>query len=245
VHGQAFFPDPGKIREGSTSSPPGFFAGHQSRTPAPGLFARKAAESPLKILVVLGHPNKGSFNHAIAATAAQALRANGHEVYFHDLHGEAFDPVLPGPEIDQDAPLPPAIEHHCRELAQADGIVIIHPNWWGQPPAILKGWVDRVFRPGVAYRFLEGDAGDGIPLGLLKAGTAVVFNTSNTPAARERTVFGDPLETLWENCIFRLCGVTAFFRRNFGVVVTSTQEERQDWLRQVREILNAHFPAGS
>jgi NAD(P)H dehydrogenase (quinone) len=54
------------------------------------------------------------------------------------------------------------IELHCREIADVDGI-IVHPNWWGQPPAILKGWVDRVLRPGVAYRFLEGDAGEGVP----------------------------------------------------------------------------------
>ena len=74
--------------------------------------------------------------------------------------------------------------------------MIVHPNWWGQPPAILKGWVDRVFRPGIAYRFVEGDAGEGVPIGLLKASAAVVFNTSNTPDARERFAFGDPAAVL-------------------------------------------------
>ena len=54
-----------------------------------------------------------------------------------------------------------------------------------QPPAILKGWIDRVMRPGVAYEFLEGDSGEGVPNGLLKAKTALVFNTSNTPEDRE------------------------------------------------------------
>jgi len=199
----------------------------------------------VKILVVLAHPRPESFNHAIAAAAVGALRDCGHEVRCHDLYAEGFDPVLPGPEIDQDAPLPPALEQYCRELAQTEGVVIVHPNWWGQPPAILKGWVDRVFRPGVAYRFQEGDCGEGVPQGLLKVRAAVVFNTSNTPAARERAVFGDPLETLWKNCIFGLCGVTAFFRRNFGVVVTSTLEERQGWLRQVRETIRHRFPPGS
>jgi len=62
----------------------------------------------------------------------------------------------------------------------------------GQPPAVLKGWVDRVFRAGVAYKFLEGDKGDGVPVGLLKIRTAIVFNTSNTPPVREKKVFGDP-----------------------------------------------------
>jgi hypothetical protein len=49
---------------------------------------------------------------------------------------------------------PPVIEQHCVELSESDGIVVIHPNWWGQPPAIPKGWRDRVFRPGVAYRII-------------------------------------------------------------------------------------------
>ena len=63
----------------------------------------------------------------------------------------------------------------------------------GQPPAILKGWIDRVIRPGVAYRFLEGDSGEGVPLGLLRAQTALVFNTANTPEDRESLVFRDRL----------------------------------------------------
>ncbi len=111
----------------------------------------------------------------------------------------------------------------------------------GQPPAILKGWVDRVLRPGVAYEFLEGDSGEGVPVGLLRAQAAVVFNTSNTPAARELSAFGDPLETLWRNCIFGLCGVTRVERRMFGVVVTSTPSQREEWLRQVRELVTCTF----
>lgn len=55
----------------------------------------------------------------------------------------------------------------------------------GQPPAILKGWVDRVIRAGVAYEFAEGDSGEGVPIGLLKAKSALVFNTSNTLEERE------------------------------------------------------------
>ena len=66
-------------------------------------------------------------------------------------------------EIARDAPLDDMIRVHCQELAIAEGIIIIHPNWWGMPPAILKGWVDRVIRPGVAYEFLEGDSGRSAP----------------------------------------------------------------------------------
>ena len=118
----------------------------------------------------------------------------------------------------------------------------MHPNWWGQPPAILKGWVDRVIRPGVAYQFLEGDSGEGVPCGLLAARTAVVFNTSNTDADREKTVFGDPLETIWKNCIFGLCGVREFQRQTYSVLVTSTPQERASWLEDVRAVIDRYFP---
>ncbi len=137
---------------------------------------------------------------------------------------------------------PPEIHRHCREIAEADGIVIVHPNWWGQPPAILKGWVDRVIRPGVAYEFLEGDKGEGVPKGLLKARAALVFNTSNTPEERERDVFADPLETLWKNCVFGLCGVGNFYRKMFCVVVTSSANERTRWLEEVEDTVSRYFP---
>jgi len=108
-------------------------------------------------------------------------------------------PSWPDPNSSGTLP-PPVLEQHCQEIAQAQGIVIVHPNWWGQPPAILKGWVDRVLRPEVAYRFREGDAGDGVPVGLLKAKAAVVFTTSNTPrgagTGQLRRSPGNPLEKL-------------------------------------------------
>ncbi len=196
----------------------------------------------MTIVVILAHPDVGSFNHAIARTVVDRLTAAGHAVVVHDLYREGFEAVLPGGEIPREAPLPLVIARHCEEIAAADGIVIIHPNWWGMPPAILKGWVDRVIRPGVAYTFLEGDSGEGVPVGLLKARAALVFNTSNTEAERERAVFGDPLETLWKNCIFGLCGVDRFVRRTFGVVVTSSAAQRAEWLAEAATMVDDLFP---
>jgi putative NADPH-quinone reductase len=195
----------------------------------------------MNVLVILGHPRKGSFNHAIAQTAAQALCKAGHRVVFHDLCEESFSPNLPADEMADNGLVPPLIEQHCQQLSQAEGIIVIHPNWWGQPPAILKGWVDRVVRPGVAYRFQETDSGEGVPIGLLRAKVAVVFNTSNTPPQREEAVFGDPLETIWKNCIFDLCGVKNFVRRTFSVVVTSSPQQRAEWLQEVRETVMVCF----
>jgi putative NADPH-quinone reductase len=189
----------------------------------------------MKVSVILAHPHRGSFNHAIAGTVLDVLRKNGHTLFFHDLYAERFDPVLPFEEIPKDAALDPVVAGHCHEIAVADGIVIVHPNWWGQPPAIMKGWIDRVARPDVAYRFLEGDAGEGVPEGLLRARTALVFNTSNTPPLREQEVFGDPLEDLWKTCFFSFCGVPEFHRRMFSVVVTSTESERMEWLSEAEK----------
>lgn len=197
----------------------------------------------MTISLILAHPNPGSLNHAIAFAAREALVKSGHHVIFHDLYAEGFDPVLPSGEIDRNAALVPAIAAHCAEIAAAEGIVVVHPNWWGMPPAILTGWVDRVIRPGVAYEFVEGDGGEGVPRGLLRAKTAVVFNTANTFPEREMAVFGDPLETIWKNCVFGLCGVNNFVRRTFSVVATSTGDERKKWLDEVGRTVSGLFRA--
>lgn len=196
----------------------------------------------MQISLILAHPDPQSFNSAIALMAANAIKANGHKIFYHDLYQEKFDPLLGSPEIAKDAELPDVIGQHCSEIAAADGIVIVHPDWWGQPPAILKGWVDRVIRPGTAYEFREGDSGEGIPRGLLKAQAVMVFNTSNTETEREKNVFGDPLETIWKNCIFGLCGITNFHRRMFNVVVTSTEAQRRIWLNDVKADIDKLFP---
>ena len=197
----------------------------------------------MKISIILAHPNPGSFNHAIADTAAEAIRRNGHEVILRDLGQERFDPVMPAAEFAPKATLDSVIARHCQEIAGADGIVIVHPNWWGMPPAILKGWIDRVLRPEVAYRFVANDQGEGVPIGLLKAKSAIVFNTANTPDDRERELFGDPLENLWKKCVFDLCGIKNVHRRTFAVVITSTPQQREEWLAEVRVTVTRMFPS--
>jgi len=196
----------------------------------------------MKVSIILAHPDPRSLNHAIAGRARATLLAGSHEVTFHDLCAEKFDPVMPAAEIASSATPPPEIARHCDEIRAADGIIIVHPNWWGQPPAVLKGWIDRVLRPGVAYRFRGDDPGAGIPEGLLRARTALIFNTTNTPEQREKAVFHDPLETLWRNCICGLCGVQIITRRTFQIVITSTPEQRRAWLAEVETLVRRHFP---
>ena len=196
----------------------------------------------MDVLLLLAHPDPASFNHALAAAVRNALQADGHLVRFHDLYAEGFDPLLPADEIRKHSVPPPDVQRHGDELRAADGIVVVHPNWWGQPPAILKGWIDRVVRPGVAYRFLEGDDGEGVPVGLLRARAAVVLNTSNTPDEREQAAFGDPLESIWKRCVFGLCGVRDVRRRTFNVVVASTPVQRRRWLDEAVALCRGAFP---
>ena len=191
----------------------------------------------MKVSVILAHPNTASFNHAIAETVVATLKKNGHEVFYHDLYQENFDPLLPARELPCDATLPPVIEDHCNEISDADGIIIIHPVWWGAPPAILMGWINRIMRPGIAFEFIETEDCDGMPHGLLKAQKAIVFNTSNTTPEMDKTFFGEPLENIWKKCILGLCGIEQVQRKVCTVVITSTQEQREKWLEEAREMV--------
>ncbi len=122
----------------------------------------------MKISVILAHPHKKSFNYAIYETVLKTLKMNGHEAMAHDLCSEKFNPLLEGLELATGETSDWRILHHRKEIKEANGIIIIHPNWWGQPPAILKGWCDRVLRSGVAYEFDVDDDGSGIPRRTLK-----------------------------------------------------------------------------
>lgn len=173
----------------------------------------------------------------MANEAASVLRERKWELAQHDLYAERFNPVQPTTEFENTHSDDVLVEQHCRELAGADLILIFHPNWWGQPPAILKGWIDRVFRLGVAYGYPPEVPAEGVPTGLLRATRALVFNTSNTPKDREQEVFGDPLEILWKRCVFSLCGIENVHRRMYGPLSGSETSERQSWLAEVRALV--------
>jgi putative NADPH-quinone reductase len=188
-------------------------------------------------LIVIANPNPVSFSHALAQVAKSVLSVHGYEIACHDLYVEHFDPVQPTGESLNTSSADELIELHCDQLSRAELILIFHPNWWGQPPAILKGWVDRVFRLNTAYGYPPGVGYSGVPSGLLRARHALVFNTSNTPPEREAEVFGDPLEILWKKCIFGLCGVNSVMRRMYAPIADSTSAQRQAWLTDARFLI--------
>ena len=191
----------------------------------------------MKILLILGHPKPGSLNHAIVEKSIAALKELGHEVIFHDLYQEHFDPVLPMNEENlPEEELPKFLQEHLRNFKEADGVVFVHPNWWGGPPAILRGWIDRVVRNNSCYNFTK----DGV-VSHVGGKIVQIFSTSNTPRDVELKVFGDPIENFWKVVVFGLLGTKSFERRNFESVVISTPEERQGWLAEVETTLKRRF----
>ena len=187
----------------------------------------------MKASVLLAHPYPKSFNHGIFRTVCATLEKKGISVFSHDLYEEHFNPVLTVEELGSDRSEDNLVNRYAEELRSSEILVFIHPNWWGQPPAVLKGYIDRVIRPPYAYDFPPGDSGGGIPVGKLEGKYGVVFNTSNTAQDREENYFKDPLETLWKNCVFRFCGLQKFYRRTFSIVAESNLQQRRQWLREV------------
>jgi putative NADPH-quinone reductase len=192
----------------------------------------------MKASVILAHPYKQSFNHALFKTVCTRLDELGIPYFAHDLYAEGFNPLLTVDELGMDCSEDELVNQYTVEILDADFLFFIHPNWWGQPPAILKGYIDRVIRPPLCYDFAPGDTGGGLPVGKLTGKYGIVFNTSNTSEQREQAVFGDPLERIWKDCIFGFCGIKKYYRRMFRIVADSDLKQRQTWLQEVGELVD-------
>ncbi|MBI4935995.1 MAG: NAD(P)H-dependent oxidoreductase [Actinobacteria bacterium] len=111
----------------------------------------------MQVLVVLAHPNEDSFSHALAHRACEALRAAGHGVNLLDLYALGFRAAMSADEREayhSDEPmLDPMVAEHAALVQAADALVLVYPTWWSAQPAILKGWFERVFVPGVGFKF--------------------------------------------------------------------------------------------
>jgi NAD(P)H dehydrogenase (quinone) len=189
------------------------------------------------VLEVLCHPRPGSLNHAIADRAQRDLERRGHLVRFHDLYAERFDPVLSEEELARKFSLDDQVQLHTRELVEAGGLLLIHPDWWGQPPAMLKGWIDRVFRPGIAYEFEGGEFERKTRAPLLKGKRAVVICTSD--AFEGEGLWR--LEALWNDGVLRYCGMEPSFLA-IPEVSRSSPGARLEWMRKIDQLLAAAFP---
>lgn len=196
-------------------------------------------------VVLLAHPRRDSLNHAIAATIVETLRQQQIDVRFHDLYAEGFDPVLRPEEaytIGQSveevvaATTDPVLRTHRAELGQASQLVVVHPNWWGKPPAILAGWMDRVLVPGVAYRL---DDAANVPIPLVRLQRLLIINTSDTTEERETELFGDPLEAIWTRCLPAYLGQPEVRRLVLRVVAEADEAQRRQWLDEIADLAAA------
>ena len=165
------------------------------------------------------------------------LEKLGHDVVFRDLYQERFDPVMQANEENlPEEELPESVKLHLRDFKEAEGVVLVHPNWWGGPPAILRGWVDRVIRTNSCYNFTK----EGV-VSHVGGKIVQIFSTSNTPRDVEMNVYGDPIETFWKTVVFGLLNPKSFERCNFESVVLSTPEERQGWFAEIVSIIERRF----
>jgi putative NADPH-quinone reductase len=109
----------------------------------------------MHVLVVHAHPSPTSYSRAVCDTAERALRAGGHDVTVLHLDDEGFRPAMSAAEriaYHSDTPiLDPLVERHAGLVRQAEALVFVYPTWWAGPPAIMKGWLERVMVPGVAF----------------------------------------------------------------------------------------------
>ena len=113
----------------------------------------------MKTLVVHAHPVPDSYSAALRDAVVEARRSAGHTVDLLDLYAEGFDPVLDADEWSPDTPDAedrPELAPHVRRLRDADELVFVYPTWFGGPPAVLKGWLDRVWVAGVAFAKVPG-----------------------------------------------------------------------------------------
>jgi len=196
----------------------------------------------MNISVILAHPNPKSFNHAIAKSVLQALKENGHAVYYHDLYAEKFQDISLCQRKREHSLFQNDIKTYCVEISVSEGIVVVHPDWGGQPPVILKAWIDRVIFLGANYILRERNGGEITPERFLKAKAVFIFNTSNAGLAKGKEVFDDPLARLWHGSVFGHCGLQFFHRETFRVIGHSSSEQRRRWLRNVEEIIAEYFP---
>ncbi len=114
----------------------------------------------MRCLVVFCHPSETSFGAAILETARDALSGAGHDVRVIDLYREGFDPVLSSDEwssyVTDTGKNIEALHDHVAALQWAESLVLIFPTWMYGPPAMLKGWLERVWLPGVAFEIPRG-----------------------------------------------------------------------------------------
>ncbi|MCY7846666.1 NAD(P)H-dependent oxidoreductase [Bacillus haynesii] len=184
----------------------------------------------MQTAVIYAHPNPNSFNGAILNQVIKALEDGKHSYDVIDLYKDRFDPVLLFDEKKRrsDMKHDPETAEYRRIVKNADHLIFIYPLWWGGMPAIMKGFIDRVFAAGEAYTY-QGK----LPKGLLKARTASVYYTADAPSWYLRFWRRDADWVTVKDVMLKFCGVRRVRRLLFAGVKDSSEEKRTQWLDRV------------
>ncbi len=188
----------------------------------------------MKHLIVYSHPNPESFNHAILETYESALKEAGHEVRVRDLYAESFDPVLTGEDLAAMAKgkSPDGVKNEQAHVAWADVLTFVYPLWWAGPPAIAKGYMDRVFSSGFAYSF--GPKGLQRLLGEKQVATIVTIGDTEENY-REKGFF-ESMDRLMDGVTFDFSGIRPVAHKYFSSVPLVSDAERGKMLDEVRAL---------
>jgi len=194
----------------------------------------------MKHAVILAHPRPASVCAAIARTCVEHLRATNHAVVLRDLYALDFDPRLKAEELPSPSGVHPAADvvAERRLLGECDGFIFVYPFWFNAPPAILKGYVDRVFS--MSFGYAPGPSGTE---SLLDDKTLLSFSTSGAPEDWVNATGAlQALMTVFDHHLSGVCGLRVLDHRHFGSIVSNiTAESVADLLEQVRTRLDDLF----
>jgi len=182
-----------------------------------------------KILIINGHPNPSSFNFAIAESyrkGAVEAQAQVETITIAELH---FNPNLQF-GYQKRTELEPDLIEAWEKIKNADHLVWIHPVWWGGLPAITKGFIDRLFLPGMAFRYRENSVWWDK---LLKGKTAHIITTLDQPGWYYRLFYARPSVNQLKKSTLEFCGVSPVKVSYIGIVKTSDELQRKKWLQKV------------
>lgn len=185
-----------------------------------------------KTLIINGHPNKASFNFGLAnAYKAGALKSGAivEEIIIAELN---FNPNLAF-GYQKRIELEPDLITAWEKIKQADHLVWIHPVWWGGLPAITKGFIDRLFLPGMAFSYRENSV---FWDKLLKGKSAHIITTLDQPGWYYWLMFGKPSVNQLKKSVLNFCGITPVKVTYIGIVKTANDAKRKKWLDSIYKL---------
>ncbi|GGH20226.1 NAD(P)H-dependent oxidoreductase [Sphingobacterium alkalisoli] len=185
-----------------------------------------------KIAVINGHPNSEAFNVAIAQAYIEAARASGAEVRVITVADLDFNPNLQY-GYRKRMELEPDLLSAWETICWAEHLVWIHPVWWGGLPAITKGFIDRLFLPGMAFRYRDNSVWWDK---LLKGKSARIITTLDQPGWAYRLLFGRPSVNQLKRSVLQFCGVTPVGITYLSVIRNSDERSRQKLLDKAKRL---------